>query len=294
MQTLHRSQDISTCPIFYSDTVLHTLLPREYSTLYRVEYMLGLGSKNLRENIYCTDNAIEVQPRMLSCLGHGAAWFIPQEHICEKILQVARHNMSCPANERFLFCEVPDSNSNSCVYTLDLSKIRKTLYTRHPVTGHVTAHIAPYPNMPSFSLSASPWIAAIAAQNAFLRDLSHPISRINDTLYDTYPPDHFGVGVSPSTVLEVPLPAYGPSIELSPPPVCEILPSKPKDSKRLRRCPPSDESSRSSDDEPRPPKRICRTKKTREPRLDPRSAAKAICPTSHAPRTRAERRRAGH
>ncbi|KIY61512.1 hypothetical protein CYLTODRAFT_495220 [Cylindrobasidium torrendii FP15055 ss-10] len=292
MQTLYRSQDISTCPIF-EDPLLYPLLSNADGLLFRVEYMLGIRFGDLRENLFCTDNAIEVQPRMLDYLQRDVTWFIPGQHLCENVLRAAQHNLSCPTNERVLFCNVPDSNPNPCVYTLDLSKVRKTLYTRHPITGHVTAHTAPFPNMPSFSLPASPWIAAIAAESAFRRDSSHPIHRINYMIHRTFPPHHFTIGASSPTLLEVPSPAFDSSMVSSSLSPCEILtsPSNHKHRKRPRQCPASDESPRSSDDEPRLPKRNMRTKKTREHRMDPRSVAKAICPTSHAPRTRAERRR---
>ncbi|KIY70504.1 hypothetical protein CYLTODRAFT_488045 [Cylindrobasidium torrendii FP15055 ss-10] len=303
MQALYRSQDISTCPFFEKPVICPFLRHDRVATHY-VEYMLGLGRGELRDNMDCADNTFEVQPLMYEYFERGFADFVPSNSVCEKIGQIGSHNMTSAPNERVLFSDISGFDPNHCVYTLNLDEIywpKQTLYTRDPITGYVTAHTAPYPELPSFVLSASPWIAAIAATRTWPAYMTeHPVSYISATLYATIPPSWFDVAPArPNiTIADIPLAEeLVPEVTSSLPMTCEILPpyaSQRRHKRRPQRYPPSDESSRSSDEEPRSPKRARRAKKTNEHSMDPRSVAKAVCPTSRAPRTRAERRRAAH
>ncbi|KIY70500.1 hypothetical protein CYLTODRAFT_488042 [Cylindrobasidium torrendii FP15055 ss-10] len=268
--------------------------------------MLGLGLGELRDNMDCADNTFEVQPLMYEYFQRGFVDFVPDLSACEKIGQIGSHNMTSAPNERVLFSDIAGFDPSHCVYTLNLDEIywpEQTLYTRHPITGYVTAHASPYPELPSFVLSASPWIAAIAATRTWPSYMTeHPVSYISAALYATTPPSWFDVAPArPNiTIADIPLaqnldPEVGSSLTL--PITCEILaPYSPqrRHKRRPQRYPPSDDLSRSSDEEPRSPKRAKRAKKTNEHSMDLRGVAKAICPTSRAPRTRAERRRAAH
>ncbi|KIY70503.1 hypothetical protein CYLTODRAFT_451672 [Cylindrobasidium torrendii FP15055 ss-10] len=210
MQALYRSQDISTSP-FFEQPVLAPLLDS-------IEYMLGLGSRELIENIGCADNIFEVQPLMFDSFERGIADFLPSVGVCEKILQIGSHNMASSPHERFLFSDIAELDPSRCVYTLKLDRIlwpKQTLYTRHPVTGHVTAHTAPYPELPSFVLSASPWIAAARIWDTRMPD--HPVSDIRSILIAATPPEWFDVAPTRPNIAiaDVPLANFDLEVGLS-------------------------------------------------------------------------------
>ncbi|KIY70526.1 hypothetical protein CYLTODRAFT_419744 [Cylindrobasidium torrendii FP15055 ss-10] len=281
MCTPYRSQDISTCPIFV-DPVQYQLID-SHEPITHFEYMLGLGKRELRYNLDCTENALLVQPCMHEYFVRKQLYLLPEEDVCKKMLNVARHNVSCLPSERVLFSDIPDFSADQCYYKLDHkdpSWDEKTLlYTRHPITGHVTTHTAPYPSLPTFSISASPWMAAMAARLAFtMANTRDTIPRIHIAMFSRRPPESFQVAPPPNVTLS---PSVYKSILSPPAAVCQIpraSPSPRTSSKRAyHHFAGSDESSRSSDDEVRPPKR---TRKTR-------AATSRTAQTAAAPRTRA-------
>ncbi|KIY70531.1 hypothetical protein CYLTODRAFT_488070 [Cylindrobasidium torrendii FP15055 ss-10] len=281
MYPLYRSQDVSTCPIF--ENPVHHQLVLPHTPITRIEYMLGLGRRELRNNLDCSENLLLVQPCMRERLECGELRFIPSASTCKKMLNVARYNVSCSPGERLLFSEIPEFLADQCHYELTFGHIRwdkKTLlYTRHPVTGHVTTHTAPYPNLPAMTASASPWMATMAAWTSLsvVGNRHETISQIGRAMISARPPDSFQVAssptISPSSVYKS---ALLPSVA-----VCKV--PRTSSVKRTRRNEPyypfagSDESSRSSDDEVRPSKR---TRKTR-------AATSRTAQTAAAPRTRA-------
>ncbi|KIY70499.1 hypothetical protein CYLTODRAFT_488041 [Cylindrobasidium torrendii FP15055 ss-10] len=280
MQVFYRSWDISTSP-FFEEPVLAPLVSNGRDAMPSIEYMMGLGSRELIENTYCAENTFEVQPLMLNSFERGIVDFLPSLNVCQKILQIGSHNMASSPHERFLFSDFTELDPSLCVYTLKLDEIlwpKQTLYTRHPITGDVTAHTAPYPELPSFVLSASPWMAAARIWGTRMTD--HPVSDIRWVLVGTIPPEWFDVAPTRPNITTADV-----QLAKSLPITCAAPSPSQRHKKQPQRYP-------SSDDEPRSPKQTRRAKKTQKQSMDPRSMAKAICPTSHAPRTRAERRRA--
>ncbi|KIY70524.1 hypothetical protein CYLTODRAFT_488063 [Cylindrobasidium torrendii FP15055 ss-10] len=286
MKSLYRSQDISTCPTFVSPIQYELLGP--HGPITRFEYILGLGKRQLQCHLDCTENTLLVQPCMHDYFAQRQLYLLPDETVCKKMLVIASHNVSCLPDERVLFSDLPEFRADQCHYKLDHKDTRwdeKTLlYTRHPYTGQVTTHTAPYPNLPSFSISASPWMAAIAARLAFtIGNDFDIIPRIHATMFTRKPPESFQVAPSPNITQSSPVykSIQPPSVAL-----CEVPQASLSQRARSKRAHhhfgDSDESSR-SDDEILPSKRMKKTKETTRsvqadaPGARARRVVKAVC-----------------
>ncbi|KIY70486.1 hypothetical protein CYLTODRAFT_408840 [Cylindrobasidium torrendii FP15055 ss-10] len=214
MQTSYRSQDISPCPTF-ANPVLVPLVGHSATTNH-IEYMLGLAKDELWDNLFCEENVFELQPQMLEDFCRGTVDFLPSSDVCERILQVGSRNMDSQPDQRILFKDVAESDPSRCVYTLHFKEglyDKDILHARHPVTGHVTVHTAPFSHLPSFILPASPWIVAITASRIWrLRTsgLDDPLHRLRRALLGTCPPTYFSRAPSRAMISNSPSMNYKP------------------------------------------------------------------------------------
>ncbi|KIY63073.1 hypothetical protein CYLTODRAFT_494182 [Cylindrobasidium torrendii FP15055 ss-10] len=159
---LHRSQDISTHPEFEDELYHVKLLLQEDPWMFVFEYSAGLRSGEFDEATDCAENHIPVQLRMADCVELCRFAFVPTKTILEDIYELfERNNLSAPHSR------VPFYMTQSLrdyVYTFEVREdFTDPLYTRHPITGVVTEHICPYPQLPLFTTTAHPCVSIFQA-----------------------------------------------------------------------------------------------------------------------------------
>ncbi|KIY70490.1 hypothetical protein CYLTODRAFT_488032, partial [Cylindrobasidium torrendii FP15055 ss-10] len=255
--------------------------------------MLGLGRGELDNNTKCVENTFEVQPLMYWYLQRRLIDFVPSISISEKVLQLASHNMTSSPNERILFSSIAGLDPSCCVYTLTIDQFfgkNRTLYTRHPITGHVRAHTAPYTELPCFVLSASPCMVALALSPGPKKDWeNHPVWHIGKVLHATRPrpPNWFeAVPAQPNNTIASSNQKSGFSAASSCPSETQatLAPSSPKRKHNKKRPHGAghalDEPSSSSNDLARPQKRHRRAKNTTDLTGAPQGATDGVIAVS--------------
>ncbi|KIY62995.1 hypothetical protein CYLTODRAFT_426488 [Cylindrobasidium torrendii FP15055 ss-10] len=155
MTILHRSQDISTHPKFHKKLFHHKLLMLEDPWMPIFEYSTGLHFNEFNDATDCSENHIPLQRHMADPIKELHFAFIPTKSVLEDMYELFERNNIAAPNCRVPFYTV--QSLENCVCTFEVREgFTEPLYTRHPVTGIVTEHIFPYPQLPLFTTTAHP------------------------------------------------------------------------------------------------------------------------------------------
>ncbi|KIY65420.1 hypothetical protein CYLTODRAFT_424374 [Cylindrobasidium torrendii FP15055 ss-10] len=172
---LHRSEDISTYPEFGDIPYYSKLLSRDNLWMSVFEYSAGLHYDEFNDATDCSENHIPVQYRIADRMDTFTFAFIPSDSALEAIKELYEHNNTSEPHCRIPFYTI--QHINHCAYTFEvLDDFTLPLYTRHPITGVVTKHIFPYPELPLFTTTAHP-CASIVQSYEFLYQNFHHRSR---------------------------------------------------------------------------------------------------------------------
>ncbi|KIY63076.1 hypothetical protein CYLTODRAFT_426408 [Cylindrobasidium torrendii FP15055 ss-10] len=130
-------------------------MAKDSPAIHYFEYCAGTGHGEFQENVECSENYIPLQPRMQSLILSNRCAFMPSDNVLSNINALYLRNSCSAPRERIRFNNVP--SLDDCVYTFECGEnFTDRLFTRHPITGVVTTHIFPYPNLPQFIMPAHP------------------------------------------------------------------------------------------------------------------------------------------
>ncbi|KIY70476.1 hypothetical protein CYLTODRAFT_488021 [Cylindrobasidium torrendii FP15055 ss-10] len=179
-----------------------------------VEYMLefasstGIGRARLAELLDSPSNTIHIQPNLIFAFKSRKISFVPIPSTVASMADLYNHNYTSADEERRCMDDITELKSP--LFRFNIAKFNypglphlsrsMPVYTKHPFTGHVTKHVAPYSDLPIFKTktahasllvlaalssriafnligsSCDPWRTLAFKQRPVSRDLLHPNS----------------------------------------------------------------------------------------------------------------------
>ncbi|KIY70475.1 hypothetical protein CYLTODRAFT_419705 [Cylindrobasidium torrendii FP15055 ss-10] len=129
-----------------------------------VEYMLGFANSTgidratLAKLLESPSNTVLIQPNLIFAFKRRKVSFVPIDSIVSSMAGLYDHNYASTDEERRRMGDVPELKSP--LFRFNIAKFNypglphlsrfMPVYTKHPLTGHVTKHVAPYSDLPTF------------------------------------------------------------------------------------------------------------------------------------------------